>query len=152
MKYPKLSPSVLFLITLTIGIFLSWVKPWHWSVYLDDDLSRLIGLILLLISFILNSLAYRMFKKYMTPHAPFAVPHFLIDRGIFALSRNPVYLALVLSQCGIGFIFDTVWLLGTAFILMISLQYLVILFEEKMMESMFNDRYQYYKKHTRRWF
>ena len=152
MKNPKLTPSVLFFITFGMGIFLSWVKPWHWTVYLESDISRMIGLIVLLISFILNSLAYRMFKKYMTPHAPFSVPHFLIDRGIFSLSRNPVYLALVLAQCGLGFVFDTVWLLCTALVLMVTLQYLVILFEEKMMERMFKERYRYYKKHTRRWF
>lgn len=151
MKYPDLSPSVLFFITLIIGIFLSWLNPWHLSLYLEKETLRLAGLTVLFISILLNAFAYRMFKKHLTPHAPFKNPLVLIQKGIFSLSRNPVYLALVLSQCGLGFVFDTVWLLLTAFILLILLQYLIVLGEEKVLERRFKKSYEDYKKGTRRW-
>jgi len=152
MKYPKLSPSVLFLITLLIGMFLSWLQPWHLTHYLEYAVVQFIGLALLFISFMLNSLAYREFKRSQTPHAPFMKPKVLIKNGVFAVSRNPVYLALILSQCGLGFIFDMVWFLPSAFILWMTLHYLIIPDEEKILERIFKEKYRHYKQHTRRWF
>ena len=141
MKYTELSPSVWFLSTLSTGFFLSWVQPWHLSLYLQNRVIQSVGLFLLVISLILNTLAYREFKKSRTPHAPFAIPTVLIEGGIFSLSRNPVYLALVLSQCGLGFVFDTVWLLFAALILLISLHYLIVLEEAKVLKRTLKEKY-----------
>lgn len=151
MKYPKLSPSALFLITFTTAMSLSWVHPWHLSLYMDDKMIRLTGLVFLFTSLTLNILAYREFKKSLTPHAPFTTPKVLMQKGVFTFSRNPVYLALVLSQYGLGFVFDTVWLLLTALILLILLQYLIVLNEEKILERRFKKSYEHYKKTTRPW-
>lgn len=152
MKYPELSPSVLFLLTLMTAVFLSWMKPWQLSLYLESETVRSAGVILLFTSLLLNMMAYRLFKKHLTPHAPFTIPAVLIDRGIFSFSRNPVYLALVLSQCGLGFVFDTVWLLFTALILFFTLHYLIVLEEEKVLKRTFKEEYERYKQNTRRWF
>ncbi len=149
--FKQLSPSALFLITFTAGIFFSWIYPWHLSLFVDQEVLRLIGVVILLTSLILNMLSYREFKKSLTPHAPFSIPKVLIYKGVFSLSRNPVYLALVLSQFGLGFVFDTVWVLVGALILWTLLNYLVIPDEEKILESTFSVKYMHYKQHTRRW-
>lgn len=151
MKYLKPSPSVLFLITLIIGLFLSWVQPWHLTLYLEYTVAQSIGLVLLFISLILNTLAYREFKKSHTPHAPFMKPKVLIKYGVFSISRNPVYLALVMSQCALGFIFDMVWLIFSACLLLLILHHLIIPHEEQILERIFTDDYLNYKEHTRRW-
>lgn len=152
MKCLELSPSVLFLLTLSTGLFLSWVYPWRLTLYLENGVIQFIGVVLLLISLILNTLAYREFKNSLTPHAPFMKPKVLIQNGIFTVSRNPVYLALVLSEYGLAFVFDSLWLLVTAFILLIALHYLIVLEEEKVLKGIFKERYERYKGHTRRWF
>ena len=152
MKQSKLSPAVLFLITFILGVFLSWIQPWNLTFYLEYEVIRFAGLVLLFVSLILNILAYSMFRNHLTPHAPFSTPTVLIDSGIFDWSRNPVYLALVLSQCGLGFVLDRVWLLLSSLILWIILHYLIVPDEEKILEVLFNERYTHYKQHTRRWF
>ena len=152
MKQSKLTPSALFLITFFSGLFPSWIQPWHFTLYMNETVVRSTGVILLIVSLILNILAHRMFKSYFTPHAPFSTPTVLIESGVFAWSRNPVYLALVLSQCGLGFIFDSVWLLPSSLILWITLHYLIVAVEEKVLESLFKERYIHYQHHTRRWF
>lgn len=152
MKYPKLSPSVLFLITLVIGMFLSWLQPWYLTQYLEHTVVQPIGFVLLIISLILNTLAYREFKKSQTPHAPFMKPKVLIKNGVFSVSRNPVYLALVLTEFGLAFILDMVWFLPSALILWMTLHYLIIPDEEKILERIFKEKYTHYKQHTRRWF
>lgn len=130
---------------------LSWVQPWHLSLCMDDEMIRLTGLVFLFTSLTLNTLAYREFKKSLTPHAPFTTPKVLIQKGVFTFSRNPVYLALVLSQFGLGFIFGTVWLLLGSLILLTVLHYVVVADEEKILESIFKNDYVRYKQHTRRW-
>lgn len=152
MKQPKLNPSVLFLITFASGLVISWIEPWYLTYYMDDTVVRLTGVVILFISLTLNIFAYREFKKFLTPHAPFMKPKVLITNGVFALSRNPVYLALVLSECGLAFVFDTLWLLVGAAVLLIVLDTEIIRGEEKVLKSTFNNDYEYYKKKTRRWF
>lgn len=151
MKYPKLSPSVLFLITLFTGVLLSWGQPWHWTGYFESSVVQSIGVVLLFISLILNTLAYREFKKCRTPHAPFMKPKVLITSGVFSVSRHPVYLALVLSECGLAFVFDSVWFLFTAVILWVLLDSIIVRKEENILHSTFNQEYNNYKKTTRRW-
>ena len=151
MKPSKPSPSVLFLITFISGLIFSWIHPWHITLHIDDDIGRLTGLVFLFASLTLNTLAYREFKKSLTPHAPFMKPKVLITNGVFTLSRNPVYLALVLSQFGLGFVFDTVWLLISSVLLLTVLDTMIIQDEEKVLQSTFNKDYASYKNKTRRW-
>ena len=139
------------MITLLVGLFLSRVHPWHLTPYLEYAVLRSIGIVLLLISLILNVLAYRAFRNALTPHAPFMKPKVLIKNGIFAVSRNPIYLALVLSEFGLAFVFDSIWLLVTALLLWVVLDRLIVRDEEKMLHSTFNQEYISYKKMTRRW-
>lgn len=118
---------------------------------MNDTVVRLTGVVLLFTSLTLNILAYRGFKKFLTPHAPFVKPKVLIKNGVFALSRNPVYLALVLSECGLAFVFNTLWLLISAAVLLIVIDAAIIRGEEKVLKSTFKKDYEYYKKQTRRW-
>lgn len=151
MKQRKLSPSALFLLTFALGIILTYLYPWHITVYLDDTLVRSIGLLFLFVSLMLNIFAYQQFKGAKTSHAPFTLPTLLIQNGVFSLSRNPVYMALVLSECGLAFVFDTFWLMIAALLLLMLLDYFIVRYEEKILESIFMDEYKAYKKHTRRW-
>ncbi len=152
MRQPKLSPSALFLITFVSGLFLSWIQPWLLSIYIDTEIIQMTGIYILILSLILNTLAYRAFKKALTPHAPFRKPKVLIRNGVFALSRNPVYLALVLSEFGLGFVFDTFWLLITAVVLWIVLDIVIVRHEEDVLKNTFIEEYESYRKTTSRWF
>lgn len=151
MKQSKLTPSALFLITFVSGLVLSWIQPWHLTYYMDDLLVRLTGVVMLFTSLMINILAYRQFKEFLTPHAPFVKPKVLIKNGIFSLSRNPVYLALVLSECGLAFVFDTFWLLFSAAVLLIMLDIVIISDEEKILKCTFHRDYEEYKNKTHRW-
>lgn len=151
MTLPKLSPSALFMMTFIAGIVLSWYTPWHLSVLMDMSFIRFVGVILLLASLTLNTLSYRAFQKHNTPYAPFSNPKVLLCKGIFGLSRNPVYLALLLSQLGIACVFDSVWIILSSVVLFFTLQYLVVPEEEKALQDTFEEAYTHYTKTTRRW-
>lgn len=151
MKQNKLSPSALFLITFGLGLLLSWSYPWHLTSYINVSVVRLTGVMILIASLMVNIFAYREFKKSVTPHAPFMKPRVLITESVFSLSRNPVYLALIFSQLGLAFVFDSIWMLLTSGLLWIVLDVVIVRAEEKVLENSFKHEYENYKKKTRRW-
>lgn len=151
MNKTKLTPTVIFIITFILGMLISWLNPWNMTDYLSKELIRIIGVIILLISLLLNAIAYRGFKKYLTPHAPFLTPTVLLQSGVFALSRNPVYLALVLSELGLAFVFDAFWLVISSGLLLLILDRKIISEEERILQATFKTDYTAYKNKTRRW-
>lgn len=152
MNRSKLSPSALFLITFGLGLSLAWIHPWHLTSYMYGTVVRWAGVVLLMASLMVNILAYREFKKSVTPHAPFMKPKVLIINSVFSLSRNPVYLALIFSQFGLAFVFDSIWILIAAGMLWIVLDMVIVRPEENVLENTFKHEYENYKKMTRRWF
>ena len=152
MKQSKLTPSALFLITFCLGLLLFWVYPWHLTSYINVEVVRWTGVIILIASLMVNIFAYKEFKKSVTPHAPFMNPRVLITDSVFSLSRNPVYLALIFAQLGLAFVFDSIWMLLTSGLLWIVLDVVIVRAEEKVLEKSFKHEYEKYKNVTRRWF
>lgn len=151
MKQSNLTPSALFLMTFACGVLLSLAYPWQVTLYMNSEVTRGLGVLLLLLSLGLNVLAYRKFKKDLTPHAPFMTPRVLITKGIFSYTRNPVYLALIVSQCALGFVFDSIWIVIFSMLLWILLDRVIVRPEEKILHDTFAHEFTKYKKMTRRW-
>lgn len=151
MKQSKLSPSAIFLITFGLGLLLSWSYPWHLTLYMNGTVVKWTGVMMLIVSLVVNILAYREFKKSVTPHEPFMKPRVLITNSVFSISRNPVYLALIVSQFGLAFVFDSIWIFISSAMLWIMLDMVIVRPEEKVLETSFKHAYEKYKNKTRRW-
>lgn len=95
--------------------------------------------------------AWAIFKRAGTPAKPFTSPKAFVTAGPYALSRNPMYVGLVvmLSGLAIGIGSTTPWLVIPLFIW--RLQANVIATEENMLESAFGGAYGEYKSRVRRW-
>jgi protein-S-isoprenylcysteine O-methyltransferase Ste14 len=75
----------------------------------------------------------------------------IVDRGPFRISRNPMYLQMVLVCIGFAIILGNVWILALTPLCAWSLKRLVILPEETYLEQKFGDVYLRYKRRVRRW-
>jgi protein-S-isoprenylcysteine O-methyltransferase Ste14 len=71
--------------------------------------------------------------------------------GIYALSRNPMYLALLCLYFGIAIFKGNVWTFILAPIVVIIIQSYVIKKEEEYLMRAFGDVYLSYRKNVRRW-
>lgn len=75
----------------------------------------------------------------------------LVTHGPYAVSRNPIYLALILAYCGLAIAATTMW----AFLILPGLVYVlthgVIMREEAYLEAKFGDPYRDYLKRVPRW-
>jgi protein-S-isoprenylcysteine O-methyltransferase Ste14 len=75
----------------------------------------------------------------------------IVKHGPFRISRNPIYVSMVLLLIGIGCWANSIWFLVFAAIDAVALNYGVITAEERYLESKFGETYLDYKKRVRRW-
>lgn len=75
----------------------------------------------------------------------------VVTTGIYKLSRNPMYLALLLLYSGIGFWINSFWILIMLVPVIILVNLGIIKREEEYLEQKFGDEYLQYKSKVRRW-
>jgi protein-S-isoprenylcysteine O-methyltransferase Ste14 len=75
----------------------------------------------------------------------------LVTTGIHGLSRNPIYVAMLLVYLGIGILANTVWIIVLFVPLALLFRYGVVAREEAYLERMFGDVYRMYKARVPRW-
>ena len=91
------------------------------------------------------------FRRLGTPVDPTAGAKRLATDGIYAVTRNPMYLGAVIAFIGLGIARGSSWLLILTSFMPLALQRLAIVREEAHLESRFGDDYRRYKSRVRRW-
>lgn len=92
-----------------------------------------------------------MFRRARTSPLPIKPTLVLVTNGPYRFSRNPMYLSLVLLYFGLALWLDIFWALVLVPIVIILVQYLAIMREERYLERKFGQQYLYYKACVRRW-
>ncbi|SFK13564.1 methyltransferase family protein [Methylocapsa palsarum] len=93
---------------------------------------------------------WEMFRS-KTPVDPRRPTSSLVTTGVFKVSRNPIYLGMVLFCLGVSFLIHSLWFMALAAALAAVLQKGVILPEESYLERKFGNPYREYKANVRRW-
>lgn len=75
----------------------------------------------------------------------------IVESGPYRLSRNPIYLSMILLLVGIGCWANSIWFLTWAAVAAILLTVYVIKREEQYLERKFGAVYSTYKRRVRRW-
>jgi protein-S-isoprenylcysteine O-methyltransferase Ste14 len=75
----------------------------------------------------------------------------IVSRGPFRVTRNPMYLSMVIGFIGATFAMRSVWGLALVVVLALVLHFGVILREEPYLEAKFGDTYRDYRRRVRRW-
>lgn len=91
------------------------------------------------------------FRHANTTVEPFRQANQLVQTGLYAYSRNPIYLGMVMSLFGIAILLGSLTPFLVIPIFAWLIQRNVILAEEQMLESIFGDTYRQYKQKVRRW-
>jgi protein-S-isoprenylcysteine O-methyltransferase Ste14 len=93
----------------------------------------------------------RVLKQAGTPVEPNSRPAALVTCSPFRVSRNPLYLSLLVWSASFSVIVSSFWLFfGTAGLFLL-LHRLVIPAEEEALRSAFGEKYCEYKTQVRRW-
>ena len=115
-------------------------SPWTW-----------LGAIPILVGLAVMVVGDRQFKAAETAISPFDQPSTLVRGGVFRVSRNPMYLGMVLTLAGEAMALGTptpmvvpwifAWLVSIRFIRM----------EEAVLSEVFGADYEAYRESVRRW-
>jgi protein-S-isoprenylcysteine O-methyltransferase Ste14 len=114
--------------------------PWRW-----------LGGALIVLGVIFIAVPAWQFGTRGTTIKPFQESSALVVDGLFSISRNPIYLGMVMitagTWVGLGSASPLVVVIGFFFIL----TELFIKQEERMLERQFDSEYRQYKERVRRW-
>lgn len=93
-------------------------------------------------------LTFRYFRTAILPHKPAAR---VVDRGLYAYTRNPMYLGLSLLYAGLSLVLATWWTLALLPVVLLTLTTQVIAREERYLRRAFPVEYADYCARVRRW-
>jgi len=111
---------------------------------------NIIGAGIALAGFALMFWAFKIFSKKGTPKDPKKVPTTVVTSGPFRITRNPMYIGMILIMLGVASMIGLlVFLAPIAFF--IRMNFIYIPQEEKLMEKLFGQEYLNFKTKVRRW-
>ena len=112
---------------------------------------NLIGVLGLIISVSIFIAGFNLFQSYGEDPFPNTITKRIIKTGIFAYTRNPIYLAFVGFTLSMFLIFENVMYFLSAIGLAIWLHHWVIKIEEEYLLNRFPDEFEGYKSAVNRW-
>jgi len=83
--------------------------------------------------------------------APIDPPRFLVVRGPYRFTRNPMYNGVIALVLGEAWLFRSVSLVQYAVLVLILFHLFVLLYEEPALESQFGEAYRVYRRAVPRW-
>ncbi|MBK8477405.1 MAG: isoprenylcysteine carboxylmethyltransferase family protein [Opitutaceae bacterium] len=95
--------------------------------------------------------AWLEFRRYRTTILPLRQPTSLLCRGPFCVSRNPLYLAMVLLAATPWLAWGQVGLLLAPLAFFAFVNWVIVPFEEAKLRAIFGDAYAEYCRRVRRW-
>jgi protein-S-isoprenylcysteine O-methyltransferase Ste14 len=143
-----IKPPRLFLISIVAGLLFQLLWPFKFA---SSGAVVWLGLSLISGSLGLMFWADGTFKRWETAVNPDNPATTLVKTGPYRFSRNPMYLAFLLIQFGIGLVVGSWWLFITLLPTWIMLRWGIIAREEWYLAEAFGTTYHEYKTAVRRW-
>lgn len=112
---------------------------------------NLFGIVGFISSLFLFFSGFNMFKSYKEDPRPNSFSIKLIKTGVFAYTRNPIYLSFILFYFSMFLIFENIAYLLTAFGIAFWIHNYVIKPEENYLLKKFSDDYKNYMRSVSRW-
>lgn len=144
----KFPPPLMFLSWVIAAYGLHYILPITfggaaWLIY-AGGFFIIAGILIILI-------AGYSFRKARTHIEPWKPTSSIVTSGIYAYSRNPIYLAMSVIAVGIGVALNSM-IVALSFIpSLVVVYYFVVRKEEAYLEEKFGEAYLDYKRTVRRW-
>jgi protein-S-isoprenylcysteine O-methyltransferase Ste14 len=144
----RIMPPVILIAALGLG----FVARAHFdATILPSELAEAIGFLTIGASIFFVFSAFRELQRAKTAFDVRKPTQSLVETGVFALSRNPVYLSMVLLYIGAAFLMNSFWMLLLFLPTGSALCLAVIRWEERYLEDKFGETYRAYRRRVRRW-
>lgn len=143
-----LLPPVLFLFCLAVMAAMDQLLPvrdvipypWRWA-----------GLAVAATGAAVNIASALQFRRLGTNIVPFRDPGSVVDTGLFARTRNPMYLGFTLVLLGAAVLLGSPLPFAMVLVFFLAADRWYIPDEERRLAALFGDRYEQYRRRVRRW-
>ena len=143
--------EVVFGVPFLMSIVLHFILPFSLPQGIFRQALIPVGIVLIVIGIGFIILARREFARYGQPTDPGHPTSKVVKTGVFAISRNPLYLGSVIIFLGISLALNMLWTLVTLLVSIIVCHYVLIIPEEKYLAEKFDEEYKDYTATVRRW-
>lgn len=144
-------PPRLYVGALIFGVALEFFYPLGLRSRFSETILLLSGIALIVIGGVCALTAIRQLSNAGTNVPTYLPAKLLVTRGIYALSRNPIYLGMTLLYSGLALISGSAWCLIFLIPVLLVMEFGVIRREEKYLQRKFTTAYADYKTRVRRW-
>ena len=148
MNKPKILPPVFTLAMVAVIFALHWTLPLR--VLIPEPYNRF-GIALLALGLTVTIASAGLFKTRGTPVKPFETSTVLVTDGFYKITRNPMYLGMLIALIGCAVRLGSLsaFIPIPIFVIWIRRQYIER--EEIFLEGIFGQEYRDYKIRVRRW-
>lgn len=148
----RIFPPGVPLIAVLAGIGLNRIWPAAADFGLSGPARHWIGGMIVVVSILgLGLWSVVVMRRSGQSENPWKPTTEIIARGPFRITRNPMYLQMVLVCIGMAVLLGNLWILLLTPVCAWILQRFAILPEERYLEAKFGDAYRAYKARVRRW-
>ena len=143
-------PPLIYLGAIVAAALLEYLFP-HTPALPESLLLRWLGGAVFLGGLWLALAGIRQFVEIDTPVNPTGQARQLATEGIYARTRNPMYLGALVGFVGLGLALRSTWLLLAVPAMAVALHILAISREEAYLERVFGEEYRHFRSRVRRW-
>jgi protein-S-isoprenylcysteine O-methyltransferase Ste14 len=112
---------------------------------------RIVGAVLLAVFGIWNGWTLTVMAANRTAVLPGGATRVVLDHGPFRLSRNPLYVGMIVLDIALALLWPSVWALILVPLGMAILYWGAIAPEERYLSTKFGAEYNDYRRRVRRW-
>ena len=142
-------PPLALGIPLLVGVILTATVSDPFS--LPHPAARVVGVVLILVFVVWNGWTLVMMGTNQTAVLPGGATRTILDRGPFRVSRNPLYVGLIILNVALALLWPSAWALMCVPVGTALLFWGAIVPEERYLSAKFGDEYAAYRSRVRRW-
>jgi protein-S-isoprenylcysteine O-methyltransferase Ste14 len=146
----KVIPVIQVLIAVLLMVMFSQLWP---GLILDWPAHKQVALLLFILAIFVGISALISFKMHKTTVNPIKpeTTTTIVSSGIYSFSRNPMYLAMLISLISVAYYLQHVTSLPVLLIFIAYMTRFQIIPEEKILTKTFGQQYVDYQNKVRRW-
>jgi len=144
-------PPVLVLVVLVVALLGDRALGWRLGSGALGETLMVAGAALLAVGAAAMGMAVRGFRRGGTNVPTFRPALALVTSGIYARSRNPMYLGGLVGLLGVALLLRSPTLLTLWPATALALHFGVVRREEPYLEALFGEPYRDYRRRVRRW-
>lgn len=144
----KILPPFILLTFLGLGVSVGLSSSARMAT---PEAATTAGMTIIVASVTIVGLAFDALKRAETPIDVRRPTAALVTTGIFAATRNPIYLAMALLYMGVAFLINSPWSFLLTAPMTSMLCIIAIKPEERYLEQTFGEAYRAYRDRTPRW-